>query len=362
MRVAFYVHHPFHRKLFASTLAALGARHERLISNDLEELIAFRPHVFIAAENLFHLRLRRRLPRTTFIHTRHGLASKTVPFESFSAADFVCVTSPQVRDDFIKLGVKPRRGYWPIGYVQMDNLVAAPRPAAIPSGRRVILYAPTWNTGISSLPLLGNRVVDLLKGGRSDTFVVIKPHPLVQENHSPQDAPWLHTLRAACAGRNDVHLVEDRSVDIMEWMNAADVLVSDASSVLLEFLALDRPIVLINNPERFQSRFFDPAGYEWQWRDMGREVEDIDTLPSAIDRALTHPEDNRENRRRRRDHLFGETADGHCGQRLVEKIESLRPASELTLLAAHICAEAFQRLAPFYRKNRHATAAASLVL
>jgi hypothetical protein len=364
MRVGFYIHHSFHRTLFASTLAALDPRHEQLISDDLETLIRLRPHVFVAAENLYHHRLRRRLPRTTFIHTRHGLASKNVPVESFSAADFVCVTSPHIRDDFIKRGIKPRKAYWPLGYVQMDNLVTAPRPSQIPSGKRVVLYAPTWNTGISSLPLLGDRVVDLLKGGRSDTFVVIKTHPLVQEDHTPDDAPWLHTLRSACAGRDDVHLVENRSADIMAWLNAADVLVSDASSVILEYLALDRPMVLINNPGRFQSRFFDPTGYEWQWRDMGHELDDVEALPTAINHALTHPSANRDKRQRRRDHLFGATADGGCGQRLARKIESLKPASELVLLLAELCARAFQHALPLYRRAFHVltTTTASLQL
>ena len=36
--------------------------------------------------------------------TRHGLADKGVPARSFRAADYVCVTSEAVRDDFIAKG------------------------------------------------------------------------------------------------------------------------------------------------------------------------------------------------------------------------------------------------------------------
>ncbi|QYM78068.1 CDP-glycerol glycerophosphotransferase family protein [Horticoccus luteus] len=351
MRIGFFLRYPFHESIFRTTLAAVRTRHECLVTGDPRALTRFRPHVVVAAEDITYLHLRAHLPRSIFIHTRHGLASKGVPERSFRAADYVCVTSEFVRYDFLRRGVRPRRGYWVLGYVQMDNLFVAERPAALPPGRRVVLYAPTWHEGLSSLPVLGDRIVDLLRGRHSDTMLVIKPHPLVQQGARPSIAPWMETLRHACRGRDDVILLEQRGLDVMPWLNAADVLVSDASSVQLEFLALNRPIVLINNPARLVSPHYDPSGYEWAWRDMGDAVDDIETLPTIIDRALANPHHGEADRARYRERLFGSTADGHAGERLASHIDRLAPevASELELLALSPFGLTFARLLPHFR-------------
>jgi CDP-glycerol glycerophosphotransferase (TagB/SpsB family) len=316
----------------------------------------FRPHVVLAAEDISYLHLRGHLPKSIFVHTRHGLASKGIPEKSFRAADYVCVTSDYIERDFTSRGIKPRRAFWTIGYIQMDNLLRAQRPPQIPPGRKVVLYAPTWHHGLSSLPLLAQNAVKLLKQGAPESFLVIKPHPLVQQGVDPALAPWMEDLRAQCRGRDDVYLVEDRSSDIMPLLKAADVLVTDASSVQLEYLALDRPIVLINHPERFQSPHFDPSGYEWAWRDMGQTVDRLDQLPQAIHTALENPALGRTERARYREMLFGDNADGRAGRRLAERIASLesRVASEASLLAVSPLGHAFYNVLPHLRNISYA--------
>ena len=330
---------------------ALSRRHECLPTGNTGELTRFLPHVIVAAEDLTYLHLRAHLPFSRFVHTRHGLANKGIPARSFRAADYVCVTSEFVRDEFIAQGIQPRREYWVTGYIQMDNLFSAPRPALIPPKRKVVLYAPTWHHGLSSLPMLGERAVELLHGGRSDTFVVIKPHPLVQEGQDPNLAPWMETLRLACRGRPNTHLIESRGEDVMPWLKAADVLVTDASSVQLEYLALDRPLVLIDNPERLTSLHFDSKGLEWVWRDMGESIAEANALPAALANALDHPKQRAPQRAVYREKLFGTLADGHSGGRLAERIDRLAPqvASEAQLLAASPVGRAVHTVLPHLR-------------
>lgn len=351
MRVGIYYRHTFHQAIFASTIAALDGAHQCLATSDTGDLTRFRPHVIVAGEDLTYLHLRAHLPFTRFVHTRHGLANKGTPARSFRAADYVCLTSEYVRDEFLAQGIRPRRDYWITGYVQMDNLFSAPRPASLPPGRKVVLYAPTWHHGLSSLPMLADRVADLLHAGRDDTFVVIKPHPLVQEGKDPTLAPWLQTLRDACARRGHTHLIDNRAEDIMPWLKAADVLVSDASSVQLEYLALDRPIILINNPGRAESPHYDPNGLEWVWRDMGEQLDDVDLLPQAIHRGLNDPDQNRPIRTRYRERLFGQYCDGRSGERLARQIDQLAPqvASEAQLLAASPFGRVFHTCLPHLR-------------
>lgn len=354
MRVGIYYRHSFHQAIFRSTIKALEGRHDCLPTSDTGELTRFRPHVIVAAEDLTYLHLRAHLPFSRFVHTRHGLANKGIPARSFRAADYVCVTSEAVRDDFIAQGIRPRRDFWITGYVQMDNLFAAPRPPQIPAGRKVVLYAPTWHHGLSSLPMLGARAVELLHGGRSDTFVVIKPHPLVLEREDLSE--WRENLRTAARGRSDTFLIEGRGEDIMPWLKAADVLVSDASSVQLEYLALDRPLVLIDHPEHTASEHYDPHGLEWKWRDMGTRISSADALPGAITDALNDPRRGAERRAVYRERLFGDLLDGRSGERLVEHIEALAPevASEAKLLAASPVGRAVHSCLPHLRNASRA--------
>jgi hypothetical protein len=335
MRVGIYFRHGFHKAIFQSTISALGDRHQCLATSDTGELTRFLPHVIVAAEDLTHLRLRAQLPFSRFVYTRHGLANQGVPARSFRAADYVCVTSEVVRDEFAAQGILPRREYWITGFIPLDNLFSAPRPALIPPERKVVLYAPTWHYGLSSLPMLGSRAVELLHGGRSDTFVVIKPHPLVQEGQPPVLYRWMQTLRDACRGRPNTLLIEDRSADNLPWLNAADVLVTDASSLQLEFLALDRPLVLIDNAERHTSLHFDRKGLEWAWRDMGENISEAESLPIAIAAALDRPQQRGARRAIYRERLFANLVDGRSGERLAEHIDRLssQVASEAQLWA-----------------------------
>jgi CDP-glycerol glycerophosphotransferase (TagB/SpsB family) len=351
MRVGIYYRHSFHQAIFQSTISALSRQHQCLATSDTGELTRFLPHVIVAAEDLTYLHLRAHLPFSRFVHTRHGLANKGIPARSFRAADYVCVTSEFVRDEFIAQGIRPRREYWITGYIQMDNLFSAPRPPRIPPRQKVVLYAPTWHFGLSSLPMLDSRAVELLHGGRSDTFVVIKPHPLAQEGQDPVLAPWMQTLRDVCRGQPNTLLIEDRGEDVMPWLKAADVLVTDASSVQLEFLALDRPMVLIDNPERVSSLHFDPNGLEWAWRDMGENISDVAALPRAISTALDRPQERAPQRAVYRERLFGNLVDGCSGARLAEHIDRLAPqvASEAQLLAASPVGRAVHTVLPHLR-------------
>ena len=119
-------------------------------------------------------------------------------------------------------------------------------------------------------------------------------------------------------------LVDDPDADALPYLRAADVLVSDVSSVMFDFVAVDRPILLLRNPDyTADEAAYDAQGIEWRWRETGREILNPDDLARAVDLALKTPDAGTEVRERVRNALFGWTADGRATERMVELITEL---------------------------------------
>jgi hypothetical protein len=324
VRVGLLKYREFHDPILRPVRDALvPAGHQCLLTSDEEELVAFRPQVVVMGEAVAG-RLRQRMPYALFVHTRHGLASKNVAYKGCNEADYLCVTSPFVRDWYVQHKARPRRDFWVVGYLQMDPLFRGdPMPVNVPvrPGHKTVLYAPTWNVQLSSAEIIGPRGIDLIRGGGRDDFdLVIKPHPLI----AIKQPEWMDWWRQWAAEDPHVHLVADADADVMPFLKLADVLLTDASSVALEYLAVDRPLVLVNNPRRFGCKDFDPAGFEWAWRDMGEEVFDPEELTGAMNRALDDPGARSEYRARYRKLMFGDLTDGRTAERIRDRVGELK--------------------------------------
>jgi Flp pilus assembly protein TadD len=319
-RVALHISQRYHYRILKPVFDALCEQgHACCLTPHVNELIAFRPDFVIVAESQAPF-LRDLMPDALFVWVRHGLISKNTTMHAARVADFACLTSESSRDWYIQHGGQPRRDFWITGYPQMDVLF---RPGELPLGveiesdRKVVLYAPTWTPGLSSAEMLGDRIAEFICGRRSDITLVIKPHP-VTENQRPE---WVETWREIAAARDDTHIFDDPAADIMPLLKRADVLVSDASSVMFQYLAVDRPLVLITNPDRSSVSHYDPRGIEWQWRDVGREVHDPKQVAGAVSDALDYPARGKEMRAQYRRELFGRYTDGRAGERIAQKIE-----------------------------------------
>jgi len=335
MRIGFLPCNKFHGTILGPIHERLRHKHWCLYTENREALFDFQPHVVIMAEAIFG-ELRPRLPRTLFVHTRHGLASKMVSYQGANECDYLCVTSDFMRDWYQQGGAKPRGDFWVIGYVGLDPLFRGdtpPLPFQRNPGQKTVLYAPTFNRPFSSASMLGDRLVELIRGPRQDISIVIKPHPLVAE----QSPEWMETWRGLVREHENVHLTADANEDVMPYLRAADALITDASSVQLYYLALDRPMILINNPERFNCEYFDPRGFEWSWRDMGKQIDNMEELPAAVSSALSDPRLNSDRRTHYRKLLFDDLTDGKAVARLCQNVDTLAstaPADHLSYLAS----------------------------
>jgi hypothetical protein len=131
---------------------------------------------------------------------------------------------------------------------------------------------------------------------------------------------WMGWWRDLAERDPGVLLVDDTSADVTPYLLAADLLVSDVSSVTFLYLALDRPVVLVTNPHHRFDPAYDPDDLNWRWRDLATEVTDTSKLAGAVADALAHPEARAETRQRYADSLFGPRRDGRNAQRIADKI------------------------------------------
>lgn len=104
----------------------------------------------------------------------------------------------------------------------------------VPAGKKVILYAPTWRGGsiksVSRDISAQIEAINTIKNATADEYVLyVSLHHL--------------TRKALGVRPSAINYVPD-DVDISEFLSVVDVLVSDYSSIFIDFLILDRPIVL----------------------------------------------------------------------------------------------------------------------
>jgi hypothetical protein len=320
-RIAFFAQLPFHAPILQPIHDALPAGVERILSADRRAVARFRPEVLAMASHAHLEYFRHHVPGAALVNVRHGLIGKRLierlpGRRSARTFDAVCVGDGTAVATYEREGGRPG-AFWPTGYPQLDPLFRRDPPPALglDPARPTVLYAPTWNLGLTSAEILGERLVALIRAGAPGANVVIKPHPVIGAWRPRWMARW-----ERLAAEPGVWLVRETDADVTRYMLAADLLVSDASSAVFEFLALDRPIVLVTNPRHRADPAFDPSDITWRWRDVGEEVDDVEALPRAVARALADSPVRRARRRQYAQALFGPLTDGRNHARVAERL------------------------------------------
>lgn len=220
------------------------------------------------------------------------------------------------------------------GFIKSDQLFG---PAAltraefrarlgIDPDKRIVLFAPTYNPELSAMHCVAEGI---RKVADKDTALLIKLHNMSEPRFKDM-------YRNIASTHPDIHYLED--ADYSGMMHAADLMVSDVSSIFIEFLLLDKPVVLFNNPRIKEFPFYNPEDIEYKTRDAAVQVATLDELLQAVRSELARPETRSPIRQRYAmalDHGRDGRSAERAGQAILEWVhghENRRPAVTVALL------------------------------
>lgn len=177
-------------------------------------------------------------------------------FRIRSLFDLYCTQGPATTGPFRELAAQHRHfAVVETGWPKLDPLFAADAVAVAdvhPSdGRPVVMYAATFTEDLSSARALHAEIAAQV--ARGDRYWLLTLHPKT-------DAELVARYRAL-AGPNASYF---EAVDLVAMMRAADVLVSDTSSVVSEFVVQGKPVITFRNraPKPHMLDIADPARLE----------------------------------------------------------------------------------------------------
>ncbi len=155
---------------------------------------------------------------------------------------------------------------------------------------RILLYAPTFSPSLTSLPHMREALDQLAR--QRDVLILLKLHPLTK-------AKWMSAYRQLADSHENILWIGDHSV--AKYMLMADVLLTDTSSTIYEFLLLDKPVITLKATSK-----------EFYWRNM----ESPDELCKAYDEVTDH--DTMKQRRKWVMENYDPYLDGQVAHRMLE--------------------------------------------
>jgi len=180
----------------------------------------------------------------------------------------------------------------------------------ISTANKIILFAPTFNDELSAIPCVKGRIAELAS---DDTVVIIKLHTMV-------DRKWKSFYEELeRKEKNIINVVEE---DFSRAMACAHVLISDVSSVFVEFMLLNKPVVLFNNPLRKNYKHYDENNIEYKLRDAAIQVDTIEEMKLAVQLSLADP-GALSTKRINYIQMLNCPQDGRCAQRAALAVMSL---------------------------------------
>jgi len=198
-----------------------------------------------------------------------------------------------------------------VGYPKSDRLLQGGYVRAqilgdlgLDAARKTVLYAPAWDAG-GSLRCFGEEVIEQLLS-LDGVNVIVKLHPI---SYTPRTSSnfewyaggvdWVERFRRFESNPRFRHVT---TFQVDPLLVVSDVLVTDFSSVALEFIVLDKPVIYLDCPEYFEKTLRLPA-YNSDpdyvrndpranaGRHVGVVVKHVSELATAVEHSLANPQE-----------------------------------------------------------------------
>ena len=239
-------------------------------------------------------RLRRCSHRINFFH---GVAGKYdldrpsgLPM-GFEYYDRVAFINRDRMQRYLESGIVTAAQAVLLGYPKLDRLANGRwdgrrirAEAGLLDDRPTALYAPTYSTA-SSLHIAGEAIVSRLAASGLNVIVKLHDRSLDADPRYNGGIDWRARMRALeQPGR--VRFVE--GPDASPWLAAADVMITDHSSVGFEYFVLDRPLVVFDAPDLAREARINPEKIALL-RSAAAVVETVEDLVRVVHAELARP-------------------------------------------------------------------------
>ncbi len=238
--------------------------------------------------------------RVVHVQIFHGTSDKPFNFHrSLAKYDLIVVPGKKMKDDIIKRKLASSEKIVIIGYPKLDSFLHSDfdedkfrDELSIDSGRKTILYSPTWDDPdhYSSF----NKYIGVILSQLDRYNVIVKPHPNILKYR-----PW-QILKAYLLKKKNARIYPGK-MNIIPLMKISDIMLTDISSVSHEYLIFNRPMVFLA-PRNVESI---PESHRWIWR-CGDVVENPEELPEIVEKNLESSDIYLEERKKALNYIFHE--------------------------------------------------------
>ena len=296
------------------------------VADDKESLTLFnqlKPHwIFFANEYKYVAQLP---VNTRTVQLGHGIGPKPSYYHKSSTPMTVRFMEGGGRLKKIK-ELYPEGEFIQVGYSKLDPIINGKEVGislsekGLDVNKKTILYAPTFNP--SSLECFPDNWPELF----TEYNILIKPHTFTYtiEQYNGQRKKLERWNRYS-----NVYVAGELELSLVPFMKAADILLSEASSSLFEFAALDKPVIVCDFFKLkwsyrglFHYRFVKRFGKDGVlYKGLGLHVKRFKELLKAVPQQLANPGQYSESRHCfTRDHVG--PMDGNASLRIVRWVET----------------------------------------
>lgn len=250
----------------------------------------------------------------------HGIGPKACYYTVSDAKPTVRFVEGPYRTKRLK-ELYPGQVFIDTGYAKLDPAVSGhmkgikPSDYGLDDSKKTLLYAPTFYP--SSIECFSKKFAEEF----TEYNIILKPHyfSLVSDKYQKQ-----RKLLQAWAKSSNVYLAGEDEVNILPFMVVSDVLISDASSTLFEFAALDKPVVWCDFYKlrwgyrgifkfRFNQRMDEDL---YRYADIAAHAKRYKELKSVVDSQVAKPLEYKIARQKYTMALAG-VVDGKAGERIA---------------------------------------------